>query len=95
MSGQCEVSLCLPQLPAEIQNAVHVLGKKLETEGSMVGNTVIWSQKIVQQQAKGLLWELGQGAGSAAYPCGSRNVEKHRPLVLVVISVRSEGLTPP
>lgn len=44
---------------------------------------------------EGSLWELGHVAGSAAWAWGSRNMEEQRPLVLVAISVRSEGLTPP
>lgn len=37
------------------------------------------------------LWELGHVAGSAAWAWSSRNMEEHRPLVLVAISVRSDS----
>lgn len=95
MSGQNVVSRrCLPQLPAELQDTA-CAWKERRDRGVHSGECRQAVSKDGSATNEGSLWELGQGAGSATCPCVSRNMEGDRPLVLVVISVRSEGPTHP
>ena len=87
--------LRLPQLSDELWDTVYMLGRKHETEGS-VEECRNHSRKMGQPQimALSLSGNLAKELAQLPAHVPLETLEEYRPPVLVVTSVRSEGLTP-